>query len=240
MIALVLIEIAVFGVFLASDLISKHFVMPFLESNGGSYVLIDKVLTLTPAYNTGAGFSMLSGKTGWLIAITVIGLVLLLGFTVYAHLKLNTKKKSTRFLLVVLMMMLAGGVGNLVDRIAFGYVRDFIDYTVVETLFHKSFAICNVADVWLTVGMVLLIIYIVFFWKDVNSVETSATVADTYQVATAERLLSVDKEREIDPAQVVFKEENREESEEPVAETTKESDQEVEAAENPTDGDKQE
>jgi len=205
MIALILVEVVLFGVFLATDLLSKHFVMPFLEANG-DYVLIDKVLTLTPAYNTGAGFSMLSGKTGWLIAITVVGLVLLLAFTVYAHLKINTKKKSTKFLLVLLMMMLAGGVGNLVDRIAFGYVRDFIDYTVVETLFHRSFAICNVADVWLTVGMILLIVYVIFFWRDSNKVGAEAVKPDAYQVETAERLLMQEKERAVDLSQVCFKE----------------------------------
>ena len=213
MIALVLVEILIFSVFLASDLVSKHFVMPFLEANG-DYVLIDKVLTLTPAYNTGAGFSMLSGKTGWLIAITVVGLVFLLGFTVYAHLKLNTKKKSTKFLLVLLMMMLAGGVGNLVDRIAYGYVRDFIDYTVVETLFHRSFAICNVADVWLTVGMILLIVYVIFFWRDGNKVGAEAEKPDAVQLATAERLLAIEKDRVVDPDQVVFKEDKAADSEE--------------------------
>lgn len=206
MIALVLVEILLFGTFLAADLVSKHFVMPFLEANG-DYVLIDKVLTLTPAYNTGAGFSMLSGKTGWLIAITVLGLMLLLGFTVYVHLKINTKKKSTKFLLVLLMMMLAGGLGNLVDRIAYGYVRDFIDYTVVETLFHRSFAICNLADVWLTVGMILLIVYVIFFWRDSNKAGYEETKPDRTQVSTAEKLLSMDRERAVDPKVVVFKEE---------------------------------
>ena len=233
MIVLLVVEVLLFGAFLASDLVSKHFVMPFLETNG-DYVLIDKVITLTPAYNTGAGFSMLSGKTGWLIAITVVGLALLLAFTVYAHLKLNTKKKSTKFLLVLLMMMLAGGVGNLVDRVAYGYVRDFIDYTVVQTLFHRSFAICNVADIWLTVGMILLIVYVIFFWRDSNKKDYVEPAPDRYQVETAERLLSVDKEREVDLRQVAFKEDIKDEQAGEGASGT-----DAEAAEESADGEAQ-
>ena len=204
MITLIIVEVLLFGFFLASDLVSKHFVMPFLEANG-DYILIDKVITLTPAYNTGAGFSMLAGKTGWLIAITVVGLVLLLVFTVGAHIFFDTKKKNTKLALVSMIMMLAGGVGNLVDRIAFGHVRDFIDYTLTETLFHRSFAICNVADVWLTVGMILLIVYLIFFYR--GSEKVAASEPDGWQVETAERLLAMDKVRDIDPKQVVFKQE---------------------------------
>ena len=110
------------------------------------------------------------------------------------------------------MMMLAGGVGNLVDRIAYGYVRDFIDYTVVETLFHKSFAICNVADVWLTVGMILLVVYVIFFWRDSNKKGYDEPKPDAYQVETAQRLLNIDRARVVDPAQVVFKEAEKEDS----------------------------
>lgn len=205
MIVLVLVECLLFGVFLAADLVSKHFVMPYLEAHG-RLVVIDKVLTFTPAYNTGAGFSMLSGKTGWLIAITAVGLALIMGLTIYTHLKMDTKKKSTRFLLVVEVMMLAGGVGNLVDRIRFGWVRDFIDYTVVETLFHRSFAICNVADIWLTVGMILLIVYVLFFWRD-TSKNPKEAVADAYQVDTALRLLDRCTKRTVDARQVVMREE---------------------------------
>jgi len=206
MIALILVEAILFGVFLAADLVSKHFVMPFLEGLADKkYVLIDKVITLRPAYNEGAGFSILSGQKGWLIAITVVGLALVLGFAVYAHLRMDTKRKSTKFLLVILCMMFAGGVGNLVDRIYFGYVRDFIDYTVVETLFHRSFAICNVADIWLTVGMILLVVYIIFFWRDANLKPKADVQQDSFVVAEAERLLSMDIERTIDQTQVVLK-----------------------------------
>lgn len=164
----VLCELAFFAVLLLADLLSKQYLMPFLEAHDGFWVLIDKVLTLRAAYNEGAGFSMLAGKQGALIAITVVAMVAILGFTVYIHLHGTTRKRSGRFLAMIMAMILAGGIGNLVDRIAFGKVRDFIEYTFVETLFHKSFAICNIADVWITVGMILLVIYVIFCWKGVK------------------------------------------------------------------------
>ncbi len=162
----VLVEILFFAVLLLADLLSKHYIMPFLEAHDGFWVLIDKGLTLRASYNDGAGFSMLAGKQGLLIAITVVAMVIILGFMVYLHLKKINRRPSGRFLSMILVMLLAGGIGNLVDRIALGKVRDFIEYTFVETWFHKSFAICNIADVWITVGMILLIVYVLFCWKD--------------------------------------------------------------------------
>lgn len=194
MIGFIVFEVLFFGALLAADLVSKHFVMPFLEANG-SYTLIDKVLTLTPDFNSGAGFGILSGKTGALIAITTIGLALLLGVSVYCHIKLKLSSRRTRFLLAVLVMMLAGGVGNLVDRIAFGTVRDFIDYTVVYTLFKRNFAICNVADIWLTVGMILLLVYVIFLWKE-EDVNKKTVPADSTNVNTALYLLAKREARE--------------------------------------------
>ena len=188
MIAFIVFEALFFGVLLAVDLVSKHFVMPFLEANG-SYTLIDKVITLTPTYNDGAGFGFLSGKTAALIAITAIGLAVLLGLLVFCHFKMDVRNKRTRFLLSVLVMMLAGGLGNLIDRIAFGSVRDFIDYTIVYTLFKRNFALCNVADIWLTVGMILLLVYIIFVWKGEDFKKKDAVPADKTNVATALYLL---------------------------------------------------
>lgn len=188
MIALIVVEAVLFGVFLAADLLTKHYAMPFLEANG-TYVLINKVLALTPSHNDGAGFGILSSKTGLLIGVTVVGLVLMLAVLVYAHLRMDLKRKRNRFLVVTLVMMIAGGLGNLVDRCMFGYVRDFIDYTVVKTLFNINFAICNVADLWLTLGMIFILIYVIFFWRESDK-PTAAPEADAFRVSEAERLMA--------------------------------------------------
>ena len=65
-----------------------------------------------------------------------------------------------------LILILAGAVGNIVDRIALGYVRDFIYFELID------FAVFNFADSCLTVGTIVLIIYLLFFYsKDEKSIE---------------------------------------------------------------------
>ena len=161
---LIIIQILLFGFLVAADLLSKHFVVRALPNEGDSRVIIDKVLSFTYSKNEGAGFGLFSGKQTFLIVITAVTMAILIGFLIYMQVKKETKKKGGMLFIVSVIMIVAGGVGNLVDRIAFGYVRDFIEYTVIETLFKKSFPICNIADVWCTVGVVLLIIYIIFLF----------------------------------------------------------------------------
>jgi len=58
--------------------------------------------------------------------------------------------------MAIMTVIIAGGIGNLIDRIRLGYVVDYIEIR----LFH--FAIFNFADICVTVGMVILLIYIIF------------------------------------------------------------------------------
>lgn len=164
---IILFEIIFFAVLLAGDLLSKHFIMKFLNENTlGYYTLIDKVLALKYSLNDGAGFGIFSGKQGFLIAFTSVALILVLGVFTFFHTKRDIVKRGGSLLSISLTMILAGGIGNLIDRIALGYVRDFIEYKIIETLFDRSFAICNLADVYLTIGVIILIIYILFFYQE--------------------------------------------------------------------------
>jgi len=149
---------------LAADLLSKHFVSDFLLSHGGSYTVIDKVLTFRYSENTGAAFGILDNARillSVLVGVVVIGLI---AFMVYHIVKGKHKERGGLLLHISLSLVVAGGLGNLVDRIAFGYVRDFIEYTFIYTLFGENFAICNFADVCLTIGVILLIIYLIAFY----------------------------------------------------------------------------
>ncbi len=202
MTVMIIIEVALFGFFLASDLLTKHFICPFLIEEGGTYTVIDKVLTFIYSENDGAGFGVFSGKQTLLIAITSILMLVLLGVLVFAHCKKMTKQKGGSLMVVALLMLIGGGIGNLVDRIAFGYVRDFIDYTFLVTLFDYQFAICNVADIWCTVGVVLLVIYIIFFFG-----KTEKTEKKTVEDSTAEISIASDDENIITSSNGRFEEE---------------------------------
>lgn len=165
----IIFEIVFFGLLLASDLVSKHFIMPFLAkraSENYSYVAIKDVLTFQYSLNDGAGLSLLSGKTGVLIGITVFAMIILTLFIIFCHFKKLHKTPTGRFFICSLLMILSGGIANLYDRIAMdGFVRDFIQYTFLEKLFGSYFFTCNIADVWVSLGVIFLVVYILFMYK---------------------------------------------------------------------------
>lgn len=145
-----LIEIVALAVMLVADLLSKKYVAAFLLGKPGqTYKLIPGFIHLTYSENTGAGFGMLSNSTELLIAVTFIVIIALTVFLILAQ-------KQSEWLRVALLLILGGGIGNLVDRLGLGYVRDFIEYA-----FLKNFAICNVADVFVTIGAVMLIVVLI-------------------------------------------------------------------------------
>lgn len=110
----------------------------------GSVDLIPGVFRLTYCENTGAAFSILSGKTAFFIIVTLIltGLI--------AYLVLSGKVRSA-LCRVCLVSVAAGGIGNLIDRIAYGYVVDTFDFYLID------FAVFNVADIFVTCGGILFV-----------------------------------------------------------------------------------
>lgn len=113
------------------------------------FPLWDGVFQLTYVENSGAAFGMLSGKTFILVGVT--GLVLL-GLIVAILLG----KVKSNFLVWSLALIIGGGVGNLIDRIALGYVVDYLHVTLID------FAVFNFADCCVVVGTILLVIYFLF------------------------------------------------------------------------------
>ena len=158
----IIVDVLIVAVLLTVDLLSKYFAAAYLPAHGGSYEVIKDVLTFRYSENSGAAFGIFENSRVFLSVFVGIVLLAIVGFMAYHIYKKKYKEKGGMFLHVTLAMILAGGLGNLVDRIAFGYVRDFIEYTVVYTLFKRDFAICNVADVYLTVGVILIVIYLIY------------------------------------------------------------------------------
>ncbi|MEG1609076.1 MAG: signal peptidase II, partial [Clostridia bacterium] len=154
------------------DLLSKQFVFAFLKTqNGGHYEVLKGIFDFVMVKNTGASFGIFDGKQTALIVITSIAMVLLL-FLLY------WKKDTPTTFRIGLILIFAGGLGNLVDRIALDYVRDFIDYTFLYTFFKIDFAIGNVADIFCCVGVLMLIIYIIFEFDEKDFSRNSATKAN--------------------------------------------------------------
>ena len=114
--------------------------------------LIPGIINLVYLENTGAAFSILSDKVEILGVISVLFCIALI---VYAY----KKRPESVLQRISLTLIFAGAAGNAIDRIARGYVIDFI-----ETAF-MDFPVFNIADIAITVGAALLIIHVIFFDK---------------------------------------------------------------------------
>lgn len=157
-------------IFLAILLVVIDQVVKFLvRANiplGGHVPFIPYLLDLTYVQNTGAAFSILNEHT-WLLTLASILVVVLMMAALWK--KVLTHPGGV----IPSVMVIAGGVGNLIDRIAFGYVTDMFN-----TLF-MDFAVFNVADICITVGGVLLLIYVFFFYEKLEKKEGPKDVDGT-------------------------------------------------------------
>ena len=110
---------------------------------------IPHILGLTHIHNQGAAFSMLSGARWFFVALTV-------AFVVFGMWLLLTDKFPHWMGKWSLVLVIGGAIGNLIDRVLYGYVVDMF-----ETLF-MSFAIFNVADIFVVVGGIAFCVYYAF------------------------------------------------------------------------------
>lgn len=120
---------------------------------GKFFSLIGDFLWVFSTRNEGAAFSMFEGARWIFVGITIPILIIL--FFVVFHNKLNNEK----FLKVGLSILIGGIIGNFIDRIILGYVRDFVYFKSI------GFAIFNLADTALTVGCIMLVIWVLFLYK---------------------------------------------------------------------------
>lgn len=123
----------------------NKYLMKNLLSNG-SIVLIPSFFSLQWLENTGAAWSIFENQTIFLIIISLLCLVF---FSVIQ----NTIKES-RWKFFAVSFLYAGILGNLVDRIVFGYVKDYLSFTI----FGYHFPVFNLADVFIVIGAILFII----------------------------------------------------------------------------------
>jgi len=126
-----------------------------IAANQTYVVLIDKLLSLTFTKNSGAAFSFLNDKDWAQTFFIIITFIALLCFT-FLYYKTRKNGKLLKYSLILIM---SGAIGNLIDRIRFNYVVDFISI-------HFFPAIFNVADMALTIGATLFVIHYLFFDKD--------------------------------------------------------------------------
>ena len=123
------------------DRISK-----IIFTNIGSVSLIDNFFNITVAHNTGAAWSILSGYRIFLICLSIFELFIVYNVFIKGQ-KLNKRDN------IVLGILIGGILGNLIDRIVYGYVIDFLDFKI----FGYNFPIFNLADSMIVISVILLI-----------------------------------------------------------------------------------
>lgn len=148
---MVYIALAVAAGLIGFDQLTKLLVVSNMQPHQSIPIIAFRdthVLNLTYERNTGAAFSILEGKRIFLIILTAVVLAGML----YLLLAGRVKKKPYIW---CMSFILAGGAGNLIDRIFRGYVVDFIDVKII------NFAVFNFADICAVVGSVGLLLFII-------------------------------------------------------------------------------
>lgn len=150
----IIIDILAILLLIFFDQFTKYLAVVKLKYNP-PYVLIDGVLELNYLENKGAAFGMLQDKKTLFIFMAVIMLTVVF----YVLFKLPDEKKFVSWQ-VFLCLICAGGVGNMIDRVRFDYVVDFIYFVLID------FPVFNLADILITTGTVLFFIVIIFLTKE--------------------------------------------------------------------------
>ncbi len=143
---------------IALDQLSKYWVINNIGLTD-SITVIPKVIDFVYVKNTGAAFSFLADKTYGIVLLSLISVA----FCVAVVWFMIKRKPSSKLLTISLALMLSGAFGNVIDRIFKGYVVDFIETTFIK------FPVFNIADIAITCGAALVIIYVLFFEKSKNT-----------------------------------------------------------------------
>ena len=113
---------------------------------GSSFPILENILHVTPVCNNGVAFGLLKEfNLSILVAVSLFCSLFIL-YTILI------KKPKSRLLLLALFLILSGAIGNIVDRITYGYVLDFIDLRI--------WPVFNIADSAITIGALLVVVYL--------------------------------------------------------------------------------
>lgn len=128
---------------------------------GESIPLLEGVLHITYIQNRGAAFGMLADNRWVFLIISTVTILAISGY-------LALTKSRQPLYIVSLSMILSGGIGNMIDRLALGYVVDFIDFRLI------NFAVFNGADSFVCVGAALLFLAVLLEPKEQKPAEDAA------------------------------------------------------------------
>lgn len=139
------------------DILTKQIVLNFMIEHQ-SIPIIKNFFSITFAKNTGVAFSFLEGKVPLIIFMTSIVIIFILKYIKTT----NPNKLET----ICYGLILGGAIGNLLDRLIYGYVIDFLDFN----LFGYPFPIFNLADTFIVIGIIILLILSIIESRNQNEI----------------------------------------------------------------------
>ena len=141
-------------ILVALDQLTKYMAVVFLKAND-SVPIFQGILELRYLENKGAAFGMLQNQKLFFVLIAAVVLAVI----VYVLLKTPYQRMYIK-LHVALVFITSGAIGNLIDRVRLDYVVDFIYFSLI------NFPIFNVADIYVTLSTIYLVILLLFVYKE--------------------------------------------------------------------------
>ena len=148
------LDFLIIAVLLVLDQFTKHLAVLRLKGQP-AYVLIDGVLELQYLENRGSAFGMLQNQKFFILFVGAVFMAVILFFMF----KLPETKKYNK-VHILLSIIVAGGIGNMIDRVRFDFVVDFISFVLI------NYPIFNVADIYIVVATLVLFVLFVFVFKE--------------------------------------------------------------------------
>ena len=148
--SLLVTDFMLFVILVIADQLTKHLAVVRLK-NQAAYNLINGILEFNYLENRGAAFGVLQNQKYFFVFVALI----FIGVIVFVLIKVPTQKKYYS-LNILLVMIAAGAVGNMIDRVRYDYVVDFIYFSLID------FPTFNVADIYVTCGITVMV-FLMFF-----------------------------------------------------------------------------
>ena len=145
-----IISIIIIAAVVLADQLTKQLVVHFLDRSE-PFDVISGIFRFTYVENRGAAFGMLDDKRWIFMVVSSIAIVALLVY-------MSKFAPPSKMLKIGLSFIVGGGIGNMIDRVAYGYVVDFLDFCAFPNLWKWMF---NVADACVCVGAAMVAVYLI-------------------------------------------------------------------------------
>lgn len=153
-IILLIVDFILAAIFITADQISKYYAVLMLKDKP-PYSVVDGTFELHYLENQGAAFGILQGQKFFFMFIAAVILCMI----IYVIFKMPYQRIYIK-LHITLVLIASGAIGNLIDRLRYDYVIDFLYFSLI------NFPVFNVADIYVTVAAFLLVLLLLFVYKE--------------------------------------------------------------------------